>query len=202
MEKLLYAALMMLVRLLIVTLEKKQKMENQTINRRPALGFVNVFGWIMVILTGAFLFASIMKLTMFDSFNHNYIFEGREQLPSNFPFFIFDNMKLITMASGFFILIAFIASIGWLLRQEWARMTLKILLVIEILFTLASAIFGIVVINMAFKVPEIPEGLGFMPVFISIFIFIFASLFIFLYIWLFKKISSPEVREVFSVKKV
>lgn len=177
-------------------------MENQTITRRPASGFVNVFGWIMVILTGAFLFASIMKITMLDSFNHDYMFEGREHLPSNFPFFIFDNMKMITIASGFFMLIAFIASIGWLLRQEWARITFKILLVIEILFTLASAVFGIVVINMVFKVPEIPDGLGFMPIFISIFIFIFTSLLIFLYTWLFRKISSTEVREVFSVKNI
>lgn len=177
-------------------------MENQTITRRPGLGFVNVFGWIMVVLTGAFLFASIMKVTLPDSFNQNYMSEGREHLPSNFPFFVFDNMRLITIASGIFMLIAFIASIGWLMKQEWARVTFKILLIIEIIFTLASAILGIVVITMAFKLPEIPEGLGFMPVFISIFIFIFASLFIFLYIWLFRKISSPEVKEVFDIKNI
>lgn len=168
-------------------------METQTISNKPASVFVNVLGWIMLLLTGFSLLMSVLKTAYYVPLN----LEGREHLPDNFPFFIFDNMRLITAFTAFIMLAAFIASIGLILKQEWARKLFKILLGIAILYTAISAVFGILVITSAFTMPEIPEGLAFMPVFISLFIVIFCGLFIFLYIWLFRKLSSNRVKEVF-----
>lgn len=176
-------------------------MENQ--HPAPVIksSFVNVFAWLMIVFNGFGLFVSIIQNIIFafvfrmDEFNS--AFNDMGDIQKGLPAFFLKNIRVLIPLMGFFILVAFISSIGLLKRKEWARKVFLFLLGFGILYTIAGAVFQTIFMKSMFGGAELPADFNFIKIFVVIFMVIFSIGFVVLFGWLFKKLLSESIKEEF-----
>ncbi len=179
--------------------------------------FVNVLGWILIIISGFSLLISIIENIMVNTVMPE--FEMPDPIPTNnitdslsvyktfesieisnelgdFPFFLFSNIKLIVALFGLLILTSFIISIAFLKRKNWGRLGLIILFLIGIAYSIAGLIFQWIFIeSIDDGFPHFYNIFGEMMLLMKIFTAVIAIGLSVLFGWIIKKLTSKEIKD-------
>ncbi len=168
--------------------------------------FVTYLAWMFIISAGLGTFIAIIQnIMVFVFFPGNEVSrllsasEAAEYIPAILPFII-SHIRLFLLVYLLAAGITFIASIGLLMRKNWARIFFVSIMSLAIIWNLLEMFFYGALIP---KIPVFPDEIG-LPNFQTIFsgMRIFAAAIaiglIILYAWIIKKLVSKNVKQEFG----
>ncbi len=168
--------------------------------------FVTYLAWMFIITAGLGTFVAIIQnIMVFVFFPGNEVSrilnfsEAAEYIPAILPFII-SHIRLFLLVYLLAAGITFIASIGLLMRKNWARIFFVSIMSLGIIWNLVEMFFYGALIP---KIPVFPDEIG-LPNFQTIFsgVRIFAAIFaiglIILYAWIIKKLVSKNIKREFA----
>jgi hypothetical protein len=166
--------------------------------------FVDVLGWIMIILSAGALIISIGQNIIINFvFNDNTFAPGMSNGTDGLASSIFQNMRIILAVFALIILYALIISIAFLKRKEWGRVGLILLFGLIIMYNVASLIMQWTIINnVETESPPFNSDFEKMATAIKAFTAILVIGLSVLLGWLIKKISSKKIAAEFKVIKI
>jgi hypothetical protein len=169
--------------------------------KNKRLIFIDVVGWILTIFSGIGLL-----IVTFQNIMINFIFppDDLEKITNHvsstegISSFVFQNPKITIAILGLITLYAFMSSIAFLKRKEWARQSLIALFSIGILYNILSLIAQWSMMkSMNNSISQIDDNFERMSNFVYLFSVVFSAGLSIIFGWLIVKISSKKIREEF-----
>ncbi|MEA3369296.1 MAG: DUF2127 domain-containing protein [Candidatus Ratteibacteria bacterium] len=181
------------------------KIENSISAKQGKSKFVTYFAWMFIVSAGLGTFMAIIQNIMFFVFfpakeirqilNSS---EAAQYIPAILPFIISHIrffLLVYLLAAG----VTFIASIGLLMRKNWARIFFVSIMSLAIIWNLVEMFFYGALIP---KIPVFPDEIG-LPNFqvilseIRIFAVVIAIGLMIFYAWIVKKLVSKNIKQEF-----
>ena len=166
--------------------------------------FVTVLAWIFIVLAGFSTFISILQNIMITlmfpmeemqaGLNGP---EARENMPAFF-YFMFSNIRLFFF--GFLVVTSttLIASIGLLMRKNWARMLFIGVMSLGIVWNIVGVVLQQFMMSSMLDMPNVPgPDFEIFIIVIRVFTFLMALGMSILFGWIIKRLLSPAIKQEF-----
>jgi len=174
--------------------------------------FVTAVSWVFIAIGGLGTLISLMQALVFRVVLRNeevqsllHRIENAEQIPGIF-LFMFNNIHLMILFSLLAAIVMLIVAIGLLKRKEWARIGFIVLMVLAIIWNLASLVLQFALFDDMFFLPHMAEipNQEVLQVFQGIMLFgkiisaLMVAAFSVLFGWIISKLVSPAIRKEFA----
>ena len=167
---------------------------------------VTVVAWIFIVLAGfatlISLLQNIMIQTMFDGSQMDQALQAR---PADMPaisFFIASHMRLFFVLFLLMSAVTLAASVGLLLRRNWARLAFVAIMILAIVWNLGGLLVQAMMIpgmlDKFAEAPGPPDMQPFLYVMFGVTVLIAVGISV-LFAWIAKRLLSPAVRGEFGV---
>ena len=173
-------------------------------HQKKRSSFVNVFAWISIVFSGFGILIGIMQNVMMQSMMKDANFEQALNQNENLPplmKFMFENFELLVMVSLLITIVLFIASIGLLKRQNWARLFFIVFLMVGIIWTVVMGVmqfsFMDSMMTASTSSQNLPSDFQNMQNTMQIVMGIMIVAIVALHTYLIKRLSSDEIKKEF-----
>jgi ABC-type antimicrobial peptide transport system permease subunit len=166
--------------------------------------FVTILAWAFIVLSGfgvaMLLLQSVIASQLpFDDIRE--LFGTDPDAPSPMMQAMILRMPWLFLAPLVPALVALAASIGLLLRRNWARLLFIVLMALGIIWNLGGAVFGAFMFAVMLPMtgaPDMPAGSGMVMTAMTAVSVAVALALCLLFGWLIKRLISPEIRREFG----
>lgn len=161
--------------------------------------FVTVVAWIFIVLSGYAVAISLLQNAMVHLMFTQHPMPPVDQDMPTFASFMFNNVQLIVLALFLAFLMVLIASIGLLLRKNWARVMFIVFLSLGILWSLGAIVLQALFFSSMPEMPRGPQAEGFdtMQTIMQWFMVIFGIGMAALFGWIIKRLTSESIKREF-----